>query len=142
MNHKTVWGVLVLLVVLGIGYWAFASQPAQEPVTTNHTTNQMGSTNSGENAEPGNQVHGQLAEPAAAAARADLAAQLGIEEQKIVIMLVEEMTWSDGCLGLGGPAESCLAALTEGFRVELEAQGKTYIYRTDKTGAAVRAETN
>ncbi|MEK7604610.1 MAG: hypothetical protein AAB442_02340 [Patescibacteria group bacterium] len=52
------------------------------------------------------------------------------------------MTWNDGCLGLGGPAESCLQALVPGFRVEMLAQGKTYLYRTDKTGVVVRAETN
>jgi hypothetical protein len=106
------------------------------------TSNQTGSTNSGENAEPGSEVHDQPVEPAAAAARADLAAKLGISERSVVIMLVEEETWSDGCLGLGGPAESCLAALVDGFRVQMEAQGKTYIYRTDKAGVAVRAESN
>jgi hypothetical protein len=33
-------------------------------------------------------------------------------------------------------------ALTDGFRVELLAEGKTYIYRTDKTGTSLRVETN
>lgn len=51
-------------------------------------------------------------------------------------------TWSDGCLGLGGPAELCLAALTEGWRVELidTATGKSYVYRTNLDGTQVRRE--
>ncbi len=137
MKNTHVAGVIALAVLAGGGYWAYANQGSEVP----STTNQMGNTNSGENAQPGG-VHGLPVEPAAAAARADLAAKLGVSEGSIVIMLVEEKTWSDGCLGIGGPAESCLAALVDGFRVELEAQGETYVYRTDKTGLAVRAETN
>jgi hypothetical protein len=44
-------------------------------------------------------------------------------------------------LGLGGIAESCLQALTPGFKVEMRAEGKTYVYRTDATGVTLRAET-
>jgi hypothetical protein len=138
MNTKTIVSVLVIIVVLGAGYW-LATHKVTPPMDT---VNQMGSTNSGENAEPGGQVHGLPAEPAAVAARTDLAAKLGVSEGSIVIMKVEEKAWSDGCLGLGGAAESCLAALVDGFRVELEAQGKAYVYRTDKTGVSLRAETN
>ena len=138
MNKKIM--LLVAVLVIGGGYWLYISQSA-EPAEQAADTNQMGSTNSSENAEPGSLVHDLPVEPAAAAARADLAAKLGVEERSIVIMLVEEKTWSDGCLGLGGPAESCLMALVDGFRVEMEAKGKTYVYRTDKTGTSARAET-
>lgn len=138
MNNKLILGVLAIVLLAGGGYFAYANQPDD---SVSAVTNQMGSTNSGENPEPGSAVHDLPVEPAAAAARKDLAARLGVNEKRIVIMLVEEKTWSDGCLGLGGPAESCLAALVDGFRVEMETAGKTYIYRTDKTGAAVRAET-
>ena len=101
---------------------------------------EIGPITSGENPAPGS-IHDMPVEPAAAAARKDLATKLKIDEKSIVIMQVAEMTWSDGCLGLGGAAESCLAAITPGFKVEMLVNGKTYIYRTDKTGASVRAET-
>lgn len=96
--------------------------------------------NSGENPQPGSTVHDLPVEPAADLARKDLASKFSVEEKSIVIMQITEMTWSDGCLGLGGPAESCLQALVPGFRVEMLAKGKTYFYRTDKTGASIRAE--
>ncbi len=52
-------------------------------------------------------------------------------------------TWSDGCLGLGGPAEACLAALTEGWQVEMidTATGKRYVYRTNLNGDSIRRST-
>lgn len=138
MNNKTIFGILALLVVIGVGYWAYTNQSTREATETN----QMGSINSGENAEPGSSVHDLPVEPAAAAARKDLATKLGVEERSIVIMQIEEKTWSDGCLGLGGGGEFCTMALVEGFRVEMQAKGTTYVYRTDKTGASVRAESN
>ena len=138
MNKTIAIGAVAVLVVAGGMYWAFsqpkenAGAPAVNPMTVT----------SGENPQPGSQVHDLPVEPAAAAARRDLAAKQGIEEKSIVIMRVEDATWNDGCLGLGGPAESCMQALVEGFRVEMLAQGETYSYRTDKTGASIRAETN
>lgn len=136
MKNAYLLGAIALIAAIGGGYWVFANQVDVIP----STSNQMGSTNSGENPQPGSTVHDLPVEPAAAAARRDLATKLGVDESSIVIMLIEEKTWSDGCLGLGGPAESCLAALVDGFRVEMEAKGKTYVYRTDKTGGNIRAE--
>jgi len=138
MNNKTILGILVVFIVIGVGYWAYTNQSTEQV----EASNPMGSTNSGENAQPGSSVHDLPVEPAAALARKDLAAKLGAEERSIVIMLVEEKTWSDGCLGLGGGSEFCTMVLIDGFRVEMEAKGKTYVYRTDKTGASVRAEVN
>ena len=138
MNNKTIFGILAVVVVIGVGYWAYTNRSTEQVAETN----QMGSTNSGENAQPGSSVHDLPVEPAAALARTDLATKLGVEERSIVIMQIEEKTWSDGCLGLGGPAESCLMALVDGFRVEMEAKGKIYVYRTDKSGTSVRAEIN
>ena len=136
MNNKTIFAILAVMVVIGGVYWAYTNQSTEQATASNP----MGSVNSGENAEPGSSVHDLPVEPAAALARKDLAIKLGVEEGSVVIMLVESKTWSDGCLGLGGPAESCLMALVDGFLVEMEAKGKTYVYRTDKTGASIRAE--
>jgi hypothetical protein len=124
---------VVLLIIIGGVWLAYAG------INTTPKTNQMPVT-SGENPEPGSTVHDLPVEPAAAAARMDLAGKLGVAEKSIVILNIEERTWTDGCLGLGGPAESCLQALVEGFRVEMLAHGTTYFYRTDATGASLRQE--
>jgi len=132
MQRNVLIALVALLIIGGGVYWANAKPGS--------FTNMLGSTNSSENPEPGSAVHDLPVEPAAAAARADLAAKLNVDEKSIVIMRVEDKTWNDGCLGLGGPAESCMMALVEGFKVEMEAKGTTYVYRTDKTGASLRME--
>lgn len=107
-----------------------------DPVVTNQS-----SIVSDDNSQPGNPAYDLPVEPAAAVARKDLAQKLSVSENSIVILKITETTWSDGCLGLGGPAEICLQALVPGFKVEMLAKGKTYFYRTDKTGSVIRTET-
>ena len=74
--------------------------------------------------------------------RTDLANHLGIPSDQITIQKYSRQTWSDGCLGLGGPAELCLAALTEGWQVEVvdNETNDTYIYRTNLNGDQIRRE--
>ncbi len=74
--------------------------------------------------------------------RTDLANHLGIPADQIIIQNHSRQTWSDGCLGLGGPAELCLAALTEGWQVEAvdDSTSETYFYRTDLNGDQIRRE--
>lgn len=153
MNKTTFLVLAAVILIAGAGYYLWysdASQPPHaaigdtqipSPSDDTNTSNQI-PVNSGENPEPGSSVHDLPVEPAAAAARKHLAARLGVSERSIVIMLVEEKTWSDGCLGLAAQDEFCTMALVPGFRIEMEYQGKTYVYRTDKTGANLRAETN
>lgn len=139
MNKNIYIAVLAILIIGGGAYWVWATQ-AVAPDNSVETSYMP--VISGENPQPGSSVHDLPVEPAAAAARSDLAATLGVNEKSIVIMQITENTWNDGCLGLDGPAESCLRALVPGFQVEMLAQGKTYIYRTDATGSVVRPENN
>ena len=90
--------------------------------------------------KPSGEGEGELPPAAAIKAREALAAQLGIEVEKVEILSQEQTEWMDSCLGLGGPAESCLQALVPGWRVELSAEGQTYVARTDETGDAIRFE--
>lgn len=150
MNNKNIliW-VIVGIVVLGLIFFLLASNNRDEfkgetlndesSVIEGETPNGS-ATVGGPNSQEGNPDTAPV-EPAAGAARRNLAAKLGINENRVVIMEVKETDWNDSCLGLGGPAESCLQAITQGFRVVMQAEGKTYIYRTDRTGAVVRAET-
>ncbi len=73
-----------------------------------------------------------------AAAVAFLAQQLGVAEEEIEVTEIAEVEFSDSCLGLGGPAESCLQAITPGWLVLLDVNGETYEVHTDQTGEQVR----
>jgi hypothetical protein len=74
------------------------------------------------------------------AARQALAERLGIPVEQVSVVTYQQVDWPDGCLGLGGPAELCLAAITPGYAVTLEAGGEQYAYRTNLEGTAVRAD--
>lgn len=71
-------------------------------------------------------------------ARDALAAELNVEPDSVAIELYEQAEWSDSCLGLGGPAESCLAAMYPGWQVMLEVDGQTYEVRTDESAEIIR----
>jgi hypothetical protein len=74
------------------------------------------------------------------AVRQAAATQLGIELDAIEIIEVEEVEWPNACLGLPGPEEMCAEVITPGYRVVVEAEGEQHVYRTDLTGAEIRAE--
>ncbi len=77
-------------------------------------------------------------ERAFAAARAALAAQEGIDELSITLQEITRQDWTDSCLGLGGPAESCLQAITPGYRLVLQAGEQLYEARTNLDASVVR----
>jgi len=75
---------------------------------------------------------------AVAAATAYLANELGVPETEVTLLAAEATEFTDSCFGLGGPAESCLQAITPGYVVRLSANGQEYEARTDQSGSAVR----
>lgn len=77
---------------------------------------------------------------AAKKAKNALARKLDVRSPKIKITAVEQKEWSDGCLGLGGAAESCIAAITPGYRVTLKQGTTTHYARTNAKGSVVRFE--
>jgi hypothetical protein len=77
-------------------------------------------------------------EAATAAAVAHLAGELGVAEAEIEVVSLEGVEFTDSCLGLGQPNESCLQAITPGWLVMLGAEGQEYEVHTDATGEQVR----
>jgi len=72
-------------------------------------------------------------------ARQALADHLGVGVESVTIQDYERAEWSDSCLGLGGPAESCLAVITPGWRVNLLVDDQdAYEVRTDELGDVIR----
>lgn len=67
-----------------------------------------------------------------------LATQLSVSTADIQIIEAEQAEWTDSCLGLGRPNESCLQAITPGWRVVLEVNGQRYEVRTDRSGSTIR----
>jgi hypothetical protein len=115
-TEKVLWIIIALL----IGTLSFACSPAQ-----NAPEDQSGTD--------------ALPPVAVVKARQALAADLNVDIETITIESYERAEWSDSCLGLGGPAESCLAAIYPGWQVNLSvAGGDTYEVRTDELGDIIR----
>jgi hypothetical protein len=74
------------------------------------------------------------------AIRQDLAKNTKIAAGKFKVKESSPQTWPDGCLGLAKPDEFCSMALVEGWQVVMVYGNKTWMYRTDNSGRAVRLE--
>lgn len=62
---------------------------------------------------------------------ANAAAVSGVPQSEIKVLKVEKVDWPDGCLGCGGPAESCIQVITPGYRIVVQAGDKQIEYHTD-----------
>lgn len=75
---------------------------------------------------------------AVVAAQQWLATQLSVAAEQVQVTEVEQAEWTDSCLGLGRPNESCLQVITPGWRAVFEINGQRYEVRTDETGSVIR----
>lgn len=67
-----------------------------------------------------------------------LASQLGVTAENIKLMNIQKTDFTDSCLGLGGPAESCAQVMTPGWTVTAEVNGQQYEVRASEDGSVVR----
>ena len=65
-------------------------------------------------------------------ARKDLAQRLNVDANTIKQQSVEDSDFPDMALGAGEDGEMSGQMITRGWRIQLEAQGKTFEYRADK----------
>jgi hypothetical protein len=78
-------------------------------------------------------------DPAAAidAATNQLAAELGIAPQAIIVVNALPVQWNDSSLGCPQPGQVYLQVVTPGYLVTLSAEGEEYNVHTDLNGVAV-----
>jgi hypothetical protein len=72
-------------------------------------------------------------------ARQDLARQLHVDEADITVKRVKDTQWPDASLGLGKPGSSYAMVMIDGYIIELDVAGKTYVYHADEDRNVVRA---
>jgi hypothetical protein len=63
---------------------------------------------------------------------------LNLPVEQVEIVSAEQVNWRDGCLELGGPEESCIQAVTPGWRIVVRVDAQEYEVRTDEMGTQVR----
>lgn len=80
--------------------------------------------------------------PAVASARQMLVERLGAALNDVRVVEFEAQEWPNGCLGLAQPDEMCTMAIVPGYRVTLEWNGVSYVFRTNQDGTQVRPESD
>ncbi len=124
---KKVWIIVAVVVALGALYFVIQSRSGSEVPT------------SADNAPPGS-IHNLPVPEAVSAVKKYVAEKSGVSEGLVIVMTAFEKEWSDGCLGLGGPAESCIAAITPGYEVTVQVSGAEQKYRTNADGSQIRRD--
>jgi hypothetical protein len=72
-------------------------------------------------------------------AQLDLADRLSVPVDEIGVLSVEDVQWSDSCLGVPVPGQACLTVITPGFRISLQHGTATYVYHTDTRDTVILA---
>ena len=124
---KKLFITLALVVIVGIGFLFLYPRGDEKNPT------------SADNAPPGS-IHNLPVPQAIAAVKAHVAEKSGVDQGLIIVLTAYEKDWSDSCLGLGGPAESCLFAITPGYEVSVQVKGVEQKYRTNADGSEIRRE--
>lgn len=71
------------------------------------------------------------------AARQELARRTGLNSSEVTVESVESVEWRDSSLGCPQPGGMYAQVLTPGYRIVLQAGGKSYEYHTDAAGRVV-----
>lgn len=129
-------------VLLSVGFLMGCTVPPDAPTPTSDPVAPTDTEPSSVMPQP-DPTDGEF-EPLPDAIAADVKAALSEEigDIPLEIRRYSRETWSDGCLGLGGPAESCLAEETEGWQVEvIDGTDQSYFFRTNLAGDQIRRST-
>jgi hypothetical protein len=71
-------------------------------------------------------------------AREALEAEFGFSPDEVQFVSMEEVEWSDACLGVADKGEMCAQVITPGFLIRMQAGGRLYELHTNPTGSLVR----
>jgi hypothetical protein len=77
---------------------------------------------------------------ALASAQAALASELGVAGGAVSFVQAEAVEWNDSSLGCPKPDQVYMQVITPGYKITLQAQGRSYEYHTDSGKRAVRCE--
>lgn len=75
------------------------------------------------------------------AAIEEVAENFNLGTHQISLLSSEPAEWGDGCLETGQEGIACTQAITPGYRIILEADGKQLEYRTNEDGSLIRPAT-
>jgi hypothetical protein len=69
-----------------------------------------------------------------------VATETKLQPDQFLLTQATPKIWSDGCLGLGPPAQMCTAVLVRGWEVRVMHRHQEWVYRTNSSGQAVQLD--
>jgi hypothetical protein len=124
--------ICLVCVALIMGCSANAQVGASKPVRVKPPQN--GAT------EEGPAVTGEVPTEALEKLRADLAAKQGVQASEVKVVSAQAVNWPNGALGCPQPGMMYTQAIVPGYRVELEAAGKRFVYHASTKGSFKQCE--
>jgi hypothetical protein len=88
----------------------------------------------GPTTENGSMVTGEVPADAVEKLRSELAAREGVSASDVKVVSAQAVNWPNGALGCPEPGMMYTQAIVPGYRVELEAGGKRFVYHGSKQG--------
>jgi hypothetical protein len=70
----------------------------------------------------------------------NLSLRLNIPSEQIKVISVEQVTWPDASLGCSQSGVAYIQVLTPGYLIQLDANGKIYVYHTDTSDRVVQCK--
>jgi hypothetical protein len=130
-------GYKIMLTAGGQTYIARTTQDGSEVRFESGTpTSPSGKQSTATPPVSGGDISTTEANPAVRKAVNYLASHLNASATSITVENVVSITWSNSCLDIA-TGKACLMVLTPGYKIILEAAGKTYEIHTDSTGMNV-----
>jgi len=66
--------------------------------------------------------------------RAEVASQQGVSEADVKVVSAQSVIWPNGALGCAQPGQMYTQMTVPGYRVELEASGRRFVYHASQKG--------
>ena len=84
--------------------------------------------------------NGVVPEAVKSAAIENLSQQTGIEASEFKVEEAKQVTWTDGCLGLGSPGLPCSEGRVPGWEVVVASKSQRWVYRSNMSGSLVKLD--
>jgi len=117
--------IILIIMILMLAACAPQAAPTEQPVPTNNDS------------YPNDSYPNDGLTPAQLAAITALSQVLNLPSSQIVLISTEAMEWPDGCLGVHRIDVMCTQAIVPGYKIVLEANGRTYEVHTNEAGTTV-----
>jgi hypothetical protein len=121
--------LIASICLVGAAALAGCSASAQAPGGVSKPVRVKPAPNAG--AQP---TDGEVPASAIEKLRADLASQQSVNAAEVKVVSAQAVMWPNGALGCAKPGEMYTQALVPGYRVELEAAGKRFVYHASEKG--------